>query len=206
MAAAIVARDYLVDLGEWFSRAWRLCWRSSGCGGGFGGDPGAWAWDRHVSGDRHGGDLPLGFVLWGSLGWLFLKRIRGERADMGDAFAGFTLAFVPLMLGGLVIQALTTGGLGTLHRSGGVSGGDLVGIRAVVDHRQAARFLAGHGTEPQGGERALVAGGRADACVVAVGLSGLLFFGSGIFLTMPLAVAASVYAYEDIFGKLDPGA
>jgi hypothetical protein len=41
-------------------------------------------------------------------------------------------------------------------------------------------------------------------CVLSVGLSGLLVFGVGIFLTLPLAVAASVYAYEDIFGKIDP--
>jgi hypothetical protein len=41
-------------------------------------------------------------------------------------------------------------------------------------------------------------------CVTAVGLSGLLLFGVGVFLTFPLGVAACVYAYEEIFGKIDP--
>jgi hypothetical protein len=43
-------------------------------------------------------------------------------------------------------------------------------------------------------------------CIAGVGLSGLLLFGVGIFLTLPLAVAACVYAYEDIFGGIDPRA
>jgi hypothetical protein len=41
-------------------------------------------------------------------------------------------------------------------------------------------------------------------CVVAVGMSGLLVFLVGVFLTLPLAVALCVYAYEDVFGKLNP--
>jgi hypothetical protein len=207
MAAAIIARDYLVDIGEWFSRAWRLVleelWLLAGATAvilvlaiGMISFP--------VIGTV--AIVLLGFVLWGGLGWLFLKRIRGQRADMGDAFAGFALAFVPLMLGGLVIQALTTVGLALCI----VPGVYLVVIwwgfapLLIIDKRLdfwPAMELSRKVVNAHWWQVAAL-----TLCVVAVGLSGLLLFGVGIFLTLPLALAALVYAYEDIFGKLDAGA
>jgi hypothetical protein len=204
MAAAIVARDYLVDIGEWFSRAWRLVleefWLLAGATAvilvltlGI------------VSFPAIGpvAILLLGFILWGSLGWLFLKRIRGERADMGDAFAGFTLSFVPLLLGGLVIQVLTTVGLVLCI----VPGVYFIVIwwgfvpLLIIDKRLdfwPAMELSRKVVNAHWWQVAAL-----TLCVVAVGLSGLLLFLVGVFLTMPLAVAASVYAYEEIFGKID---
>ena len=52
----------------------------------------------------------LGGVLQGGLFFFFLKLIRGQRAEVGDAFAGFNLAFVPLMLGGIVVSLLSAVG------------------------------------------------------------------------------------------------
>ena len=46
--------------------------------------------------------LALNGVLFGGLYWFFLKLIRGQKAELADAFAGFQVAFVPLMLASLV--------------------------------------------------------------------------------------------------------
>jgi uncharacterized membrane protein len=148
--------------------------------------------------------LLLAFVLWGSLAWLFLKRIRKMPADIGDAFSGFTIAFVPLMLGGLVIQTLTLVGLALCIVPGiylFVIWWGFVPL-LIIDKRLdfwPAMELSRKVVNEHWWQVALLM-----LCVLSVGLSGLLVFGVGIFLTLPLAVAASVYAYEDIFGKIDP--
>lgn len=41
----------------------------------------------------------------------FLKRLRGQKTEFGDFFAGFSLAFLPLFLCGLVSGLLTTVGI-----------------------------------------------------------------------------------------------
>jgi hypothetical protein len=50
-------------------------------------------------------------VLYGGLYVVFLGRIRGEPVTVADAFRGFGVAFVQLMLVGLVTKVLTTIGL-----------------------------------------------------------------------------------------------
>src|SRR6266576_1382791 len=97
LAAEIIARDYRVDIGDCFSRSWNLVrdnfWLLVGAtavalviGSAFGffpvlGIPAA---------------VFLALVFQGGLQWLFLKRVRGEPADLGDVFAGVRLASVPL--------------------------------------------------------------------------------------------------------------
>jgi len=46
-------------------------------------------------------------VLYGGLYLILLNRIRGQPAAVGDAFAGFSLAFVQLMLAGVVSSLLS---------------------------------------------------------------------------------------------------
>ncbi|MCI0414403.1 hypothetical protein L0222_16630 [bacterium] len=46
--------------------------------------------------------LALNGVLFGGLYWFYLKLIRGEKAELADAFAGFQIALVPLMLASAV--------------------------------------------------------------------------------------------------------
>src|SRR5439155_25859335 len=53
----------------------------------------------------------LAVVFQGGLQWLFLKRRRGKPADIGEVFAGFSLAFVPLLLAGVVAHLLVGIGL-----------------------------------------------------------------------------------------------
>jgi hypothetical protein len=42
-------------------------------------------------------------ILYGGLYWYFLKLIRGQKADLGDAFAGFKHNTVQLMIAGAII-------------------------------------------------------------------------------------------------------
>ncbi len=207
MASSLIARDYRVDIGDWFSRAWHLMqedfWLLVGATAvilvlsfGIASVP--------VIGTV--ANLLLGFVLWGSLDWLFLKRIRGLRADMGDAFVGFSVAFVPLLLAGLVVQVLTAVGFLLCILPGiylFVIWWGFVPL-LIIDKRLdfwPAMELSRKVINQHWWQVALLM-----LCVMTVGLAGLLVFGVGIFLTLPLAEAVSVYAYEEIFGKLEPTA
>lgn len=49
----------------------------------------------------------LNGVLYGGLYWVFLKVIRGEKAELTDAFAGFNRFFQQLMLGGAATNLLS---------------------------------------------------------------------------------------------------
>jgi len=49
----------------------------------------------------------VGGVLYGGLYLIFLKRIRGNSAAIGDVFAGFNIAFAQLALVGLITKLLT---------------------------------------------------------------------------------------------------
>jgi hypothetical protein len=46
--------------------------------------------------------LALNGVFFGGLYWFYLKLIRGEKAELADAFAGFQVGLVPLMLASMV--------------------------------------------------------------------------------------------------------
>ena len=50
--------------------------------------------------------LFLNGVFYGGLYYYYLGKVRGEPREVGDAFAGFTRAFVPLMLATLLSTAL----------------------------------------------------------------------------------------------------
>jgi hypothetical protein len=51
--------------------------------------------------------LVIGGVLNGGLQYYYLKKVRGAPTTVADAFAGFSLAFLPLMLGGIIGTSLT---------------------------------------------------------------------------------------------------
>src|SRR5947208_729276 len=201
LAAEIIARDYRVDVGDCFSRSGKLItdnfWLLVGAtavalviGSVLGlvpvlGIPAA---------------ILLAFVLQGGLQWLFLQRLRGKPADIGGIFAGFSLAFVPLLLAGLVAHVLV--GIGLVLCI-------LPGIYLLVAWRMFVPLLIidkGLDFWPAMElSRKVVTrhwwpcfGLFLVACLV--GLAGALACGVGVFFTLPIAVGAMVYAYEDIFG------
>ena len=51
--------------------------------------------------------LALNGVLFGGLYWFYLKLIRGQKAEFADAFAGFQMEFVPLMIASAITGILT---------------------------------------------------------------------------------------------------
>src|SRR5436190_3518257 len=201
LAAEIIARDYRVDIGDCFSRSWNLVrdnfWLLAG----------ATAIAK-----------VLGYALWfvpalgipatalfalvfqGGLHWLFLKRVRGEPADLGDVFAGFSLAFVPLLLAGIIVHVLVGVGLALCI---------VPGIYLIVAWRMFVPLLiVDKGLEfwPAMELSRKVVTKHWWQCfglfllTVLVGLLGLLGCIVGIFFTLPIAVGATVYAYVDIFG------
>ena len=213
LAAEIIARDYRVDIGDCFSRSWGLVqdnfWLLFGA-------------TALVLVVRAGlGFFPvlgiptnviLGFVLQGGLGLLFLKRLRGQPAEIGVAFSGFTLALLPLILAGLIAHGLTFVGvfLCVLPAIYLLVAWWLFTPLLILDKGldfwpalECSRKVVTHHWWQCFGLFLL-------ACLV--GLLGLLACGVGIFFTLPIAVGATVYAYEDVFctrpakGELPPPA
>lgn len=125
LAAEILARDYDVAIGSCFSRSWDLltrhfwllvgaCFVLALIQGAVGSLVGVWTGGipLFVKLSIHEGGIGLlAGVCIGGLYFLLLKLIRGEPAQFGDAFAGFSLAFLQLFLAGLVSGLLTSLGL-----------------------------------------------------------------------------------------------
>ena len=202
LAAEIIARDYRVDIGDCFSRSWNLVkdnfWLLVG----------ATALISVISLGMqfipalgHAAAVLFGFLLWGGLDLLFLRRLRGKPAEVGDVFAGFSLAFVPLMLASVVAHVLTFVGFLLLVAPGIyllVAWWMFVPL-LILDKglefwaaMELSRKVVNKHWWPCFGLFLL-------SCLV--GLVGSLACGVGIFFTLPIAVGATVCAYEDIFGK-----
>jgi hypothetical protein len=145
--------------------------------------------------------LLLTYVFWGGLYWFFQKLIRGERAEIGDVFAGFNLAFVPLMLFSVVGQLLTAIGL-LLCLLPGIYLAVVWLVFTpllILEYRldfwpamEVCRKVVNRLFWPTLG-----------FCLVStlILLAGLLACGIGFFVAVPVVTAATIYAYEDIFAR-----
>ncbi len=205
MAAAILAHGYSVQIGRCIGRGWDLVVAN------FGLSLGATILVyllALVAGFTGLGALLLNFVLWGGLRWMFLKLARGQKAELADAFAGFSVAFVPLMLFSLISQVLI--GLGILLC---IVPGIYLAVSWLVftellildkhldfwPAMELSRKVAGHHWWQLFG-----------LCLVCLLLqfAGTLLCVVGLFFALPVTLAATVYAYEDIFGGVSfgPGA
>lgn len=147
------------------------------------------------------GSLLLTFVLLGGLDLYFLKHVRGQRTDVGDAFVGFGPRFVPLMLYSLVSQLLVMIGfvlcvipgiyllviwtpfVGLLILDKGLDFWPAMEVSRKVINRHWWKMF-----------------GLLLVCFLLM-LVGTLVCIVGLFITTPIATAAIVYAYEDIFGR-----
>ena len=199
----ILASDVQFRIGSCFSRAWTLVmsrfWLSVGAS--FVVFMLMW-----ISGTFFVVGLLLGYVLWGGLDGMFLKLTRGHTTGFEDAFSGFKSAFVQLMLFSLVSQCLVLVGFlfcllpGIYLMLAWLIFGPLLVLdkgfefwpamevsRKVVNRHFWKVLLF-----------ALVS--------LLVLLAGMLCFVVGFFVALPIVTAATVYAYEDIFGspKMEP--
>jgi hypothetical protein len=195
LAAEILARDYEVDIGRCFSRSWDLLarhfWLVVGA--------------SFVLGLIKGAVGPLVGVCTGGLYFLVLKLIRGEPARFGDAFGGFSLAFLQLLLAGLISGCLTSVGLLCCLLPGiylGVAW--LFALPLVIDKNLdfwpamelSRKVVSRHWWLFFG--FVLV-----NFLVMLLGLAVCIV---GFFIAYPVVLGAIAYAYEDIFGRQPAGA
>ncbi len=196
-AGEILTRDYQLQIGSCFSRGWDLVknhfWLTVGA-----------TFLIHLIAGAVGTiplvGLALTYIFIGGLDWMFLKLIRGQKAEVGDAFAGFNLAFGPLALFSLVAQLLVFLGIifcilpGIYLSVSWMFFTPLIILDKRLDFWPAMelsrRVVTRHWWQVFG---------FALVCLLLL-LCGLMVCVVGVFIAMPIVKAATVYAYEDIFG------
>lgn len=141
--------------------------------------------------------LLLTGVFYGGLYLYYLKKIRGQSAELGDVFSGFSLAFLPLMLATLVSSLLTMVGLLLLILPGiYLAVSYAFAYMLVIDKRLefwAAMEVSRRVITAQWFRMfALILLGALIACLGVIGLF------IGVFVTIPILVGAIAYAYEDL--------
>jgi uncharacterized membrane protein len=137
--------------------------------------------------------------LLGGLYYYFLKKIRGQPAALGDAFAGFSLAFLQLFLLNLISGIFISLGLVLCL---------IPGIYLAVAYYFIYPLLI---------DRRLEFWPAMEICrrvvtsvlvfVLVMGLLnlvGVLALCVGIFISFPVTIAATCYAYESIFNGRQP--
>jgi hypothetical protein len=138
--------------------------------------------------------------LLGGLYYLNIRRIRGEHAGVEDAFAGFrAVFFLPLLIGGLISGALTTLGILLLVVPGVyLAVGYIFVLPLVIDKRMdvwTALEVSRRVVHRQWWMTFALA-----LVVALMVLAGALAFGVGVIVAVPVATAALMYAYDDLFG------
>ncbi|MSU20859.1 MAG: DUF4339 domain-containing protein [Pedosphaera sp.] len=143
----------------------------------------------------------LSLALWGGLDWLFLKLVRGEPADIADIFAGFQVNFLQLVLGGIVTSALILLGLllfilpGIYLMVAWLGFCPLLIMDKRLDFWPALELSRKVVTQNWWTIFGLF------LLTLLIVIAGVLALGVGLFVALPLATGAMVYAYEDIFNS-----
>ena len=143
---------------------------------------------------------PVYMVLMAGLMKYFLKLIRGGQAAVGDAFSGFGPMTVQLILLGLVLNTLVLAGYALCIIPGiYLQVAWLFAITLVIDRQMnfwdamelSRKMVCKHWW--------IVFGFFIVYSLVVV--SGVIACLVGMLVTMPIGIAAMLYAYETIFGK-----
>jgi uncharacterized membrane protein len=139
----------------------------------------------------------LGSVLGAGLFYYFLLNVRGKPAKLGDALAGFTKGFFTLVGIGLLFSIFVSVGLCLLI---------IPGIYLFVAYLFAPLLVVDKGLSywdaMETSRRVVtrhwwrIAG--LMLLVIPVLALGILALGVGVFVAIPLATGAVVYAYEDL--------
>jgi hypothetical protein len=193
LAAEILARDYRIEIGSCIARSWGLLtrhfWLIVGA--------------AFVLGLIQGAVGLLAGVCMGSLYFLLLKLIRGERAEFGDAFAGFSLAFLQLFLAGLVSGLLTCAGLLLCLLPGIYLAVAWVFALPLVIDKKMDFWPAMELSRKVVHRHWWVFFGLllVNVLICLLGLAACII---GVFIAQPVAYGALIYAYEDIFGTKPP--
>jgi hypothetical protein len=200
IAAEYLRRDVEIDIGSAISRGWALVMANLPVLGGA--TLLAWAIGVGI------GFLPiigwvagilLGSILHAGVLYMFIRRIRGEDVQLGDMFAGFNIAPLPLFLGGLLVTVLT--GLGfVLCIAPGVylAVGYLFVLPLVIDKKLdfwPAMEVSRQVVHKHWWSMFLFA-----IVLVLIICLGALACGLGLIIAVPVVFAAAMYVYEDLFG------
>ena len=141
----------------------------------------------------------LAFVMLGGLDYLFLRRMRGETVQIGDVFAGFNLALLNLVMCGLVKVLLVCLGLIACILPGIYLGvGYVFALPLVIDKKMD--FWPAMELSRQVVHRHWWSIFALVIVLALVAFAGFLVCGIGEVITIPLASAAFLYVYEDLFG------
>jgi predicted Ser/Thr protein kinase len=195
----ILARDYSLNIGQCLNRGWNLVaanfWPAVGVS--------ALLWLLSSIARFSVLGILIHFPLVGGLWLYYLNRIRGQTATLETAFSGFKVAFLQLMLLGLVVQILTLLGLICLI---------IPGIYLWVIWTFAVALVADKNLEfwtAMELSRKVVSKHWwkflwFHIILLLIYIAGYLCCYVGIFIAMPFCSAALAWAYEDIFGGTPP--
>ena len=188
MAAEILARDYRLEIGSCISRSWNLLmqhfWLMVGA--------------CFVLQLVQGAVPLLTGPCMGGFYFLLLKLIRGQRAEFGDGFAGFSQGLLQLFLCGLVRGFLILLGFFLCILPGiYLAVAWLFALPLIIDKKMdfwpamelSRKVVCRHWW---------VFFGFALANIL-VGVLGWLACFIGIYVAVPVIYGAVAYAYEDIF-------
>jgi len=206
LATDILARGYQIEIGSCISRGWELTkahfWLVVGVCLVTGLIQGAIAAIPILG--AVAGPL-LGGVINGGVYYLFLKLKRGQPATFGDAFAGFSLAFVPLMLAGLVSSLLTGVGLLLCILPGIYLAVAWVFTLPLVIDKKLDFWAAMELSRKVITRNWWQMFGLLIVCFLVM-LLGVLALVVGVFVAMPVVVGALAHVYDDIFAEPDAAA
>lgn len=143
--------------------------------------------------------VALGGVFSAGLSLVFLKTIRGRKAEVNDVVAGFSRGFVPLLLASTVIFVLLFAGYFLCVLPGIYLTVAWLFAYPLIFERSLDFWPAMEISRKVVHERWWEFFGLALGAAALVVL-GLLVAVVGVFFTAPIAFGAIMYAYEDIFG------
>jgi uncharacterized membrane protein len=202
IAAEYLRRNATVDIGSAISRGWELVRDNMGVMVG----ATVLGWVIAIG----AGIVPIlgwavGIVLIASIDYMILRRIRGEAIQVGDVFAGFSIAFMQLALCGLIKSVLTSIGMLLCVLPGiYLAVGYVFALPLIIDKKldfwpamEVSRRVVHHHWWSVFA-LAIVAG------IVAV--AGILACCVGILITIPIANSAFMFTYEDLFGEVKAAA
>ncbi|MCX6945318.1 MAG: GYF domain-containing protein [Opitutales bacterium] len=141
--------------------------------------------------------LLLTGVFYGGLYFFYLKKIRGQTAEISDAFSGFSLALGPLMIASLLVSLLTIVGFVCLILPGIYLAISYLFAYLLVIDRKLEFWAAMEVSRRVNTDQWWRASGLAilGGIIAVLGVLGLVI---GFFVTLPIFIGALVYAYEDL--------
>jgi len=147
---------------------------------------------------RYGGGVIIGSVLHAGLMMMFIRRIRGERVELGDLFAGFNFA-VPLIIAGLLMTALTVVGFLLCILPGIYLAVSYIFVLPLIIDKKLD-FWPAMEVSRQVVHKHWWAMFLFAIVLVLIICLGALLCGVGLIIAAPVAIAAVSYVYEDLFG------